>query len=68
MSTDIVHWQAAVTGSLEKVVSLGAIEIFLVITIPCMFLTFAAAYGFYRWSKRRERKEMERQAAESTEP
>ena len=66
MSTDIVQWQT-VPGGLEKVVSLGAIEIFLVITIPCMILTFAGAYGFYRWSKWREQKQMDRQANESTQ-
>jgi hypothetical protein len=68
MSTDIVHWQTPAPGELEKVVSSGAIEIFLVVTVPCMILTFAGAYGFYRWSKRRERKEMDRQAAELTQP
>lgn len=63
MSTDIVHWQAPEPGGLEKVVSLGAIKIFLIITLPCMFLTFSAAYGFYRWTKRQEKKKMDRQAA-----
>lgn len=62
MSTDIVHWQTPEPGGIEKVVSLGAITIFLSVTIPCMILTFAAAYGFYLWSKYRERKEMDRQA------
>lgn len=68
MSTDIVKWQTPAPGGLSKVVSRGAIEVFLVITIPCMILTFSAAYGFYRWTKRRERKEQERQAAELTQP
>lgn len=64
MSTDIVHWQTPDPGELEKVVSFGAIKIFLSITVPFMVLTFAAAIGFHRWSKQRERKEMDRQAAE----
>lgn len=58
MSTDIIHWQTPAPGGLEKVVSLGAITLFLAITVPCMILTFAAAYLFYRW------KGMDRQAAE----
>ncbi len=62
MGTDIVHWQSPEPGGLEKVVSLGAIKIFLSMTIPCMALTFAAACGFYRWSKYRETNEMDRQA------
>lgn len=68
MSTDIVHWQTPAPGGLEKVVSGGAIEIFLVVTIPCMIFTFVAAYGFYRWTKRSERKEQDRQALEATQP
>jgi len=68
MSTDIVKWQAPAPGGLAKVVSSGAIEIFLVITVPLMVLTFAAACGFYSWSRRRERKEMDRQAAELSQP
>ena len=68
MSTDIVHWQTPAPGGLEEVVSRGAIEVFLVVTIPCMILTFGAAYGFYRWSHRYERKEQDRQAIELTQP
>lgn len=68
MGTDIVHWQTPVPGRLEKVVSSGAIEIFLIVTVPCMIFTFAAAIGFYRWSKLREQKKMDRQAAELASP
>lgn len=68
LSTDIVHWQTPAPGGLEKVVSKGAIKMFLYVTIPFMFLTFSAAIGFYSWSKRHERKAMERQAAELTQP
>lgn len=68
MSTDIIHWQTSAPGGLEKVVSSGAILIFLVLTGPFMIVTFAAAYGFYRWSKRSERKKMERRAAELAQP
>ena len=68
MSTSIVQWQTAAPGGLEKVVSRGAIETFLAITIPCMVLTFSAAYGFYRWSKWNEQKWLKRQAAESAQP
>lgn len=65
MSTDIVQWQTPAPGGLERVVSMGAIKMFLVVTVPFMILTFATAYGFYIWSKRREQREMDRQAAES---
>ena len=68
MSTDIVHWQSPNPGGLEKVVSSGAIKIFLAITLPCMFLTFSAAYGFYRWTKLREKREQDRQAATLSQP
>jgi hypothetical protein len=68
MSTDIVHWQTPAPGGLEEVVSTGAIKIFLIITVPCMLLTFAAAYGFYRWKQWRERKELDRQAAALSQP
>ena len=68
MSTSIVQWQTPAPGGLEKVVSRGAIGIFLAITIPCMVLTFCAAYGFYRWSKWNEQKWLDRQAAELTRP
>ena len=57
MSTDIVHWQKPDPGGLEKVVSTGAVSIFLALTIPFMILTFVAAFGFYLWSKRHERKD-----------
>lgn len=68
MSTDIVHWQAPAPSELEEVVSTGAIKVFLVITIPCMLFTFAAAYGFYLWKQWRESKEWERHAAAMGQP
>lgn len=68
MSTDIVQWQTPAAGGLEKVTSRGAIWTFLAITIPCMVLTFSAAYGFYRWNKWNEQKMLARQAAELTQP
>lgn len=68
MSTDIVHWQTSDPGPLEKVVASGAIWIFLAVTIPFMVLTFAAAYVFYRWNKRQEQNETDRQAADESQP
>lgn len=59
MSTDIIKWQTPTPEGSEKVVSRGAIEIFVAITLPFMFLTFSAAIGFYRWTKSREKKEMD---------
>ena len=68
MSTDVVQWQTPAPGRLEKVISRGAIETFLVITIPCMILTFSAAYGFFRWSKWNKQKILDRQDAELMPP
>ena len=68
MSTDIVQWQTPAPGGLEKVISRDAIGTFLAITIPCMVLTFSAAFGFYRWSKWNEQKNEKKQAAELTQP
>ena len=68
MSTDIVSWQAPDPEGIVKVVSRGAIHVFLYLTIPCMVLTFIGAYGFYRWSKWREQKEQDMQAAVWTQP
>jgi hypothetical protein len=68
MSTDIVRWQTPAAGGLEKVVSTGAVEVFLITTIPIMAVTFAASYGFYRWSKWQERKKLDKQVSQSSEP
>lgn len=57
MSTDIVHWQKPDFGGLEKVVSIGAVKLFVALTIPFMILTFGAAFGFYLWSKWHEHKD-----------
>jgi hypothetical protein len=55
MSTDIVHWQTLNNGKQERVVSVGAIETFLIASLPLMALTFCAWYVVYRWLNRRQK-------------
>ncbi|TVY37913.1 hypothetical protein LOCC1_G008368 [Lachnellula occidentalis] len=52
MSTDIIHFQAESPTS-GKIFQLGALELYLAITIPLMAVTFAAWYLVYRWLNRR---------------
>lgn len=52
MSTDIVHWQDS-----KKIVQLGAIVIYLELTLPLMLVTFGAWYGVYWWVNRKERRQ-----------
>jgi len=52
MSTDIIHFQAESKTS-GKIFQLGALELYLAITIPLMAVTFAAWYLVYRWLNRR---------------
>ena len=61
MSTDIVHWQVQDSGKSKETVSFGAIQIYLAVTLPCMFLTFVAAIGLYRWTKWREQRILKQQ-------
>ncbi|TVY55321.1 hypothetical protein LCER1_G003907 [Lachnellula cervina] len=53
MSTDIIHFQAE-SNTYGKIFQLGALELYLAITIPLMVVTFAAWYLVYRWLNRRE--------------
>jgi hypothetical protein len=48
---------------MKKVVSSGAIHVFLVLTLPLMLLTFAAWGVIYQLSKRKERMEKEKRLA-----
>ena len=54
MSTDIVQYQVTDTGNSQKVVQLGALQLYMAITVPLMLLTFAAWYGVYWWVDRAE--------------
>jgi hypothetical protein len=55
MSTDIIHFQTGSTGKSEKTFQLGALQLFLAISFPLMFLTFAAWYGVYWWVNRKDK-------------
>jgi hypothetical protein len=50
MSTDIITFQ---DGS--ENFRLGALKLYLAITLPCIALTFGAWYGMYLWARRKER-------------
>lgn len=52
MSTDIVKWES--TQESGKVFQLGALQLYLAITIPMMLATFAAWWGVYWWVNRRQ--------------
>ena len=49
MSTDIVRWNSDNDGHSVRVVSSGALWLYLIITLPLMVVTFAGWYGVYWW-------------------
>jgi len=55
MSTDIIKFQAS-QDQTGRVFQLGALQLYLEITAPLMFCTFAAWYAVYQWLNRREDK------------
>jgi hypothetical protein len=55
MSTDIVQYQVGVDGNSYEIFQLGALQLYLAITLPMMFLTFAAWYGVYFFVDRKEK-------------
>lgn len=65
MSTDIITWQTSQDGEQRRVVSVGALEIFLVATLPLMFLTFCAWYVVYRWLDWRQKSRWRRSSTSS---
>jgi len=54
MSTDIVQYQLSESGKSQKIFQLGALQLYLAITLPLMFGTFFAWYGVYWWVNRKE--------------
>ena len=54
MSTDIVKFQRSENGKSQEIFQLGALQLYLAITLPLMFLTFASWYGVYVWVDRKE--------------
>lgn len=66
MSTPIVRFDSIDSGFSLKNVGLGALELYLVVSVPLVFFTFFAWYGVSWWEKRRASQEQERQRNEET--
>ncbi|EHL03833.1 hypothetical protein M7I_0023 [Glarea lozoyensis 74030] len=49
MSTDIVQYKISDNGKSQEIFQLGALQLYLAITLPLMFITFASWYGVYYW-------------------
>ena len=54
MSTDIVHWNQT-NGISSKVFQLGALQVYLAVSVPLMLVTFGVWYVF-GWIERRKQK------------
>lgn len=54
MSTDIVRFEKDNAGKSSKIFQLGAIQLYLAITLPLTFLVFVAWYGVYWWVDKKE--------------
>ena len=54
MSTDIVHWNQT-NGISSKVFQLGALQVYLAVSVPLMLVTFGVWYVF-GWLERRKQK------------
>jgi hypothetical protein len=55
MSTDIIQFQKTETGKSKEIFQLGALQIYLAITVPMMLITFGSWYGVYAWVDRKEK-------------
>jgi len=56
MSTDIIHFHTTDTGESQSVYQWSALQLYLAISLPLMFLTFTAWYGVYWWVNRKDEK------------
>lgn len=54
MSTGIVQFGTSATGASERTVQVGALQLFLALSLPLMLLTFVAWYFVYWWINRKE--------------
>ena len=52
MSTDIVHFPNTDAGPFESLFSRGALELYLLISLPLVVVTLAGWYIFYHWEIR----------------
>ena len=59
MSTDIVHWDQT-NGISSKVFQSGALKVYLAVSLPLMFVTFAVWYVFGWLERRKQKHNMER--------
>jgi hypothetical protein len=59
MSTDIIQFEKN-----EKEYQWGALNWYIMVTIPFMAASFATWYGFYWWAKRKERRAAEAENAD----
>ena len=58
MSTDI--FKATNTGKFGNTVELGALRMYVMISLPLVVITLLAWYGVYWWETRKEKLQMKR--------
>lgn len=63
MSTDI--FKATNTGQFDNTVQLGALRLYIAISLPLVVVTMLAWYGVYWWETRKEKLRMQRTALKS---
>lgn len=59
MSTDIVHWDQS-NGISSEVFQLGALEVYLAVSLPLMLVTFGVWYVLGWLEKRKRKRNIER--------
>lgn len=59
MSTDIVHWNQT-NGSSSEVFQLGALKVYLAVSLPLMLVTFGVWYIFGWLEKRKQKRNIEK--------
>ncbi len=57
MSANIVQFRTTSTGRSKSVVEMAALQLYLAISLPLVFVTLLAWYGGYWWEIRKERKQ-----------
>jgi len=65
MSTDIVSFKTGEDGQSRKVFQWHALQLFLAICLPMMFVVFVAWYGVYWWVDQKEAEHQQRLLNES---
>lgn len=67
MSTDIIRFQPNRAGKPQKTFQSGALQLYLAITLPLMFVTFAASYTVNWRANRKTRQKRELEDLRSNE-